>query len=334
MSHEIVLQTSGAPVTAEGPAIRRFVELQAQLLAHYGVRARSHFLQLERPAMRVHLLEAGDGEPLVILHGGDGEAVNWAPLLAPLQHHARALAVDRPGFGLSDAFDYRRVDLRSHAADFVASLLDALELESATLVGGSMGGFFALAAALAHPHRVRRLVLAGYAVGTSREIPLALRIIGGVPGMSRLFMRGRGTLEAQKSQYREMFHIDPETVPELYFATRIAGIGLPSERGTWATLLRRISGLRGLRPAMYLGDDLPRLRVPTLVLWGEKDMAPAAEGRALAARIPGARCEVLPGVGHFPFLEVPERTADLIAEFLHETRRTAAGGLSRRSVGA
>jgi len=315
MNPDIVL-SAGVPAAAERTATHRFKGLQTQLLAHYGVRARSRFVELEKPALRVHLLEAGEGEPLVIFHGGDGEAVNWAPLLAPLQKHARALAVDRPGFGLSDAFDYRRTDLRLHAADFTASLLDALELESATLVGGSMGGFFALAAALAHPDRVRRVVLVGYAVGTTREFPLALRVLCGVPGMSRLFMRGRGTMEAQRSQYREMFQVDPDTVPELYFETRIAGIGLPSERGTWATLLRRIGGLRGLRPEVYLGDELPRLEMPTLVLWGEKDMASAAAGRTAAARIPRARFEVLPGIGHFPFLEAPERTDELIREFL------------------
>lgn len=321
MAHEIALQsgTHAGTRTAEAAATRRFEDLQARLLALYGVRASSRFVDLARPRMQAHVLEAGEGEPLLIFHGGDGEAVTWAPLMAPLQARARVLAVDRPGFGLSDAFDYRRVDLRTHAADFAVSLLDALGLESATLVGGSMGGFFALAAALAHPDRVRRVVLVGYALGTTKEMPPALRILGGVPGMSRLFMRHRGTMKAQKSQYREMFHIDPATVPDLYFETRIAGIGLPSERGTWARLLRRVAGLRGLRPEVYLGDELPRLSVPTLVLWGERDMAPPEAGRAVAAQIPGARFEVLEGVGHFPFLEDPERSARLISRFLRET---------------
>lgn len=324
MANEIVLhagvQTGHASAAAEATATRRFEELQARLLDYYAVRAGSRFVELARPRMKAHVLDAGEGEPLLIFHGGDGEAVNWAPLMAPLQARARVLAVDRPGFGLSDAFDYRRVDLRAHAADFVASLLDALGLESATLVGGSMGGFFALAAALAHPERVRRLVLVGFALGTTKEMPLALRIICGVPGMSRLFMRNRGTMEAQKKQYREMFHVDPATVPDLYFQTRIAGLGLPSERGTWARLLRRIAGLRGIRPEVYLGDELPRLTMPTLVLWGERDMAPPEAGQAATARIPGARFEVLPGVGHFPFLEDPERCARLIAQFLRAAR--------------
>lgn len=98
------------------PAAARFAEVQRQLLDYYGVRAESRFVPLREPAMRAHVLEAGEGEPMVIRHGGDGQAVDWAPLMAPLQHHFHICAADRPGFGLSDSFDYRRTDLRDHAA--------------------------------------------------------------------------------------------------------------------------------------------------------------------------------------------------------------------------
>ena len=298
-------------------AIERFVELQTKSLALHHVNATSRFIDLTKPRMRAHVLEAGVGVPLVLLHGGDGEAVNWAPMMAPLQEHARMFAVDRPGFGLSDAFDYRGVNLRAHAADFVVSVLDALKLETATLVGSSMGGFFALAATLAHQHRVRGLVLVGYAVGAVRELPLALRIICGVPGLSKRFMKARPTMEAQKKQYREMFHVDLTKVPELYFETRIAGLQLPSEQGTWAELLPRVANLWGTRREVYLGDELSRIQVPSLMIMGERDMAPADAGRAVMARIPGGRFEFLPGVAHFPYFEAPERTAELIGAFLH-----------------
>jgi len=302
-------------------ATERFKELQAKALALHGVKAESRFVDLARPRMRAHVLEAGSGEPVVLLHGGDGEAVNWASMMAPLQAHARLFAVDRPGFGLSDAFDYRGIDLRSHAADFVESVLDALELRSATLVGSSMGGFFALAAALAHQARVRKLVLVGYAVGAVRSLPLSLRIICGIPGLSRRFMKGRPTMEAQRRQYREMFHVDLEKVPDLYFETRIAGIQLPSEQGTWAELLPRVASLWGIRREVFLGDELPQLQVPSLLIMGDHDMAPVDAGRAVMAKIPGGRFEYLPGVAHFPYFEAPQRTAELIAGFLRADSR-------------
>lgn len=155
-------------------AVEHFTELQSRFLAACGVKATSRFLDLTKPAMRAHVLEAGAGEPVALIHGGDGEGVNCAPTMAYLQAHAHILAVDRPGLGLSDAFDYRGVNLRNHAVDFVMSLLDALELNSATLVGSSMGGFFALAATLAHQKRVNKLVLVGHALGMVRTLPLPL----------------------------------------------------------------------------------------------------------------------------------------------------------------
>ncbi len=277
--------------------------------------------------MRSHLLEAGAGEPVLLLHGGDGEGVNWAPTMAYLQTHAHTFAVDRPGFGLSDAFDYREVNLRSHAVDFVMSLLDALNLNSATLVGSSMGGFFALAATLAHQERVNKLVLVGYGLGMVRTLPLPLRVICGVPGLSRRFMKGRPTMEAQRQQYRQMFHVDPDKIPTLHFETRIAGIQLPSAQGgstgipTWAVLLPGVANLRGLRDEVYLGEELSTIRVPALMMMGEHDMVSAEVARAAMAKIPGSRFELLPGVGHFPYLENPERTAELITAFLRGDSR-------------
>ncbi len=310
----VTVNKSGSGVEAT----RTFIEWQGRLLDYYGVQATSRFLELKNPSMRAHVLEAGEGEPALIFHGGDGEAVNWAPLMGPLQKRLHIYAVDRPGFGLSDAFDYRTGDLRSHAADFVESLLDTLGLDSATLIGGSMGGFFCLAAALAHPERVRNLVLVGYAAGATMEVSEGLRMICGTPGLAEEFMKGRDNMEAQKSQYREMFHVDPETVPDIYFETRIAGLRLPSEQGTWATILTRIADLNGLKPEVYLGDELPNIEAPTLVLWGEHDMAPAEVGQEITNHIPQGRFHYLPGVGHFPYLEVPDIAAQLIGDFLKE----------------
>jgi len=297
-----------------------FVELQEQLLCHYGVKATSRYVNLKRPTMKAHLLESGRGEPVVILHGGDGEAVDWAPLLATLHEDVHTYAVDRPGFGLTDRFDYRRVDLRAHAADFVSSILDALEIDAATLVGGSMGGFFALATALARPSRVRRLILVGMPAGLARSAPLPFRIICGVPGAARLFMKTFASTEGLRKQYRAMFHTDPASVPELYLRTRLAGMTLPGAQDTWAMLLHRLVGLRGPRPEVFLGDELPMLQPPTLLIWGEHDMAPPAVGQAASARIPRAEFICLRGVGHFPFLEVPDDCARLILSFIDQAR--------------
>ncbi|MBE7556017.1 MAG: alpha/beta fold hydrolase [Anaerolineales bacterium] len=263
MSKQVLLTTQFRAAEAD-TAQQRFIELQQKLLDHYGVQAKSRYVHLQEPRLRAHILEAGQGEPVVIFHGGDGEAVNWVPLMAPLQGRLHLFATDRPGFGLTDPFDYRRVDLRSHAANFVRSLLDALELESATLMGGSMGGFFALAAALAHPHRVKKLILVGMPAGISKSGSLPLRIICGVPGLAKLFMAGRPSMKNQRQQYEKMFHVDLTKVPDLYLETRrIAGVSLPGAQETWAVLLPRLVNLNGFRPEVNLANELPHLEQPT-----------------------------------------------------------------------
>jgi pimeloyl-ACP methyl ester carboxylesterase len=313
------------PEAPLSPQHAAFVEAQDRLLSYYGVDARSLYLRLDRPAMRAHVLQAGRGEPLLVLHGGDGQAVDWAPLLAHLESDFRVHAVDRPGYGLSDPFDYRQVDLRRHAADFVTSVLDALGLERATILGGSMGGFFALATALAHPERVHALVLVGMPVGLTRQIGFPLRVLCGVPGLANLFVNrlGRPSADARKKQYRRMFHVDPTTVPDVYFDMQVAGMRIPGALPSWAVLLRRIAGLGGMRQEITLTAELPRLGVPTLVIWGEHDMAPVEAGRAAAKLIPHGQFTFLPGVGHFPFLEAPEQSARLIRELLATSTREA-----------
>lgn len=272
-------------------ARKAFAERQRELLRFYDVPARSRYVGIESPPMRVHLLEAGAGEPLVLIHGGDGEAALWAPLMAELAGDFHLHALDRPGCGLSDPFDYRRTDLRRHAGDYVTSVLDALGLESATLVACSMGGYFALVAALDHPARVRRLALVGMPVGMSNSAPLPLRVIGGVPGLSRRFMRTRGTVKAQRAQYRQMFGMDPDAIPEPYLASRVAGVSIPATQDPGPCCCAGSPGCaasgRACTSARSWAGSRPRR-------WSSGASATWRRSRRAGARPPGSRARGSP----------------------------------------
>ena len=138
-----------------------FTERQQALLDHYGTRAESTFVELRDPALRAHVLHAGRGEPVVMVHGGNSVAVGMQPLFGQLAERFSVYAADRPGCGLTDSYVYRRTDMRRHGVAFIGSLLDQLGLETVALVGNSMGGFWCMAFALAHPERVSRLILLG-----------------------------------------------------------------------------------------------------------------------------------------------------------------------------
>src|SRR5687768_11045411 len=81
------------------------------------------------------VIEAGQGQPLLLLHGGLGEAFQWAPLMPALAESYRVLAVDRPGHGLADPFDYRGTHMLDIASRFANEILDALSIPSAGVLG-------------------------------------------------------------------------------------------------------------------------------------------------------------------------------------------------------
>lgn len=144
------------PVIAS-PEIDAFKKAQQKLLLKYGIRAKSKYINLSEPQLKAHVLEAGKGSPLVMLHGGGTTAANFAPLMGALQKEYRLCAPDRPGCGLTDRFNYRGVPFREHAVDFVSSVFDSLHLSKAPIVANSMGGYWALAFALAKPEKVSRV---------------------------------------------------------------------------------------------------------------------------------------------------------------------------------
>jgi pimeloyl-ACP methyl ester carboxylesterase len=146
---------------ADPLAEERFRELQALAMAHYGLPGVSKHLPLADSSLTVHAIDAGQGDPVLFLHGGNSVAAGWIPLLALLSDRYRTLAPDRPGCGLTTKLDYSGVPFRAHAVEFVRDVMDALGLEVASLVGNSMGGYFALVFALAEPERVSKLVLVG-----------------------------------------------------------------------------------------------------------------------------------------------------------------------------
>lgn len=134
---------------APSPEVDNYKKAQALSLARFKVSAQSRFVNIPMLSLTAHVLEAGRGNPVVLVHGGGASAVQFAPMLAALQNDFHTFAPDRPGCGLTDKIDYRGVPFRQHAVDFITGLLDALKLPRAALVGNSMGGYWSLVFALA-----------------------------------------------------------------------------------------------------------------------------------------------------------------------------------------
>ena len=95
-------------------ARERFVDAERRLFASYGLECESDLLRLADPAVSIGVREFGGGEPVLFIHGSGMSGATWAPVIAHM-HGCRSIAVDLPGFGLSDSYSYAGRSLRRHA---------------------------------------------------------------------------------------------------------------------------------------------------------------------------------------------------------------------------
>ena len=243
---------------------------------------------MSRPAQQIfqsgsHRLvyrRSGRGEPLVLLHGLSGSAAWWRFNLPALEAVRTVYVVELVGYGA--ARRQRALGMQA-AAELLAEWLDALDLSGCDLIGHSMGGQIALHLAVLRPERIRRLVLA-CASGLLRKKwwEVALRL---PPAMLRGDLRFVPTILAD---------------------------------GVRAGLPNLIRSSRDLL-SEDISELLPQVQLPTLAVWGERDvLVPPALGRMLAQGIRGARFVSLPHAGHVVMVDAPAAFNREVLAFLQD----------------
>jgi pimeloyl-ACP methyl ester carboxylesterase len=301
----------------------RLQAAEAEAFAHYGVEATTEPLTLAAPQLTTRVVRIGSGPPTVLFHGSTLTSTVWAPLLPHLPGRSLYL-IDLPGCGLADPFDYTGVDLASHQTAFVGSVLDALGLGRAALVGASMGGWFALRFAIERPERVVAAALVTAPAialpGSLVPVPMALtstwlgrRLAAHTPPPSaRMTRRMLKTIGGDGSV---------DGVPDVLFDALGAAMALATPSGVTLDLYR----WRTPHPDLHITDaELAACRPPVLLVWGEDDKVQSPEaGERAAQLLPQGRLEVLPG-GHGLWLEHPERCGRLLTDFLHEAEQQPA----------
>ena len=308
-----------------GTAEDQFEAAQTRLLQDTGTHAHSRFLTINEPAagvQRVHILEAGrdDAPPALLLHGGNSVAVGLEPLLGLLQNDLHIFAPDRPGCGLTDKLDYHGVAFREHANAFIGSVLDGLGLKRVSLAGNSVSGYWALVFALAHPERVDRLVMLGEPAGSARHPSFRHRILA-TPGLNRLLYAT--VLKPRRARTRKGLGAvvaHPERISEAFLDMAYAAAVLPGAQLAWTSMVEVINPPRWTPRLTYaLRPELSRIQCPTLFIWGDHDGCPPAWGKEMCQIMSQAYLEVIPDAGHLPWLDAPQRVADLMRRFLSAT---------------
>ncbi len=271
----------------------------------------------------LYYVHAGDGPPLVFLHGVLGSHQVWAHLAEEMSATNYVLAPDLFGHGMS-AKPMADYSLGGHAG-VVRDLLDVLGIHDVTLIGHSLGGGIAMEFTYLFPERVRGLVLVASG-GLGREVNLLLRaptLPGAelvLPLMASGFARRQGNmLGSVLSALGVRGSVD---VAEAWHGFQQL-VDSDSRRAFLATI-RAVVGPDGQR--VSAAELLPRLKVPTLLVWGDRDrMIPLAHAQAAVEHLPDARLVVFEGAGHYPHLDQPERFAELMREFVAETSGRAVG---------
>ncbi len=223
---------------------------------------------------------AGRGDPVVLVHGLSGSTRWWARNVPSLAEHYRVYLVNLPGFGAL-RFSGPRFVL-AEATSWLLAWMEAVGLESAHLVGHSMGGYLCLKVAARRPEAVRRLVLVDPA---------------GMPS-HRTMLGHLGPLLLSARYARPTFL--PVLVRDALYAGPF-------------TLLRAARDLL----AEDVRGDLRRVGAPTLLVWGERDpLIPPSVGDVMRAEIPASRLLVIEGAGHNPMFDRPKDFNGALLAFL------------------
>jgi len=229
----------------------------------------------------------------------------------------RVIALDLPGFGRSPMPPGGEVSITGYA-DLIDALLEQLGVESAAVVGNSMGGFISAELAIRHPQRVERLVLISPAGLSTHQDPRILRYLPWVRRMERLaaayggWVASHSDAVARRPVLRNAFFgmivPHPRQLPAALVSEQLRGAGKP--------------GLVAATQAISDYDLRPRLEqiaCPTLVVWGDRDRVISRRDlEVFAELIPGARKVMYEDTGHMSQLERPAEFNALLAEFLAE----------------
>lgn len=247
------------------------------------------FIEIE--GLRIYYEVAGGGKPVVLLHGWGGRVESFRPVFNFLRPRFKVYALDLPGFGRSDEppVPWSVGDYTTVVADFFAEL----GIEKADVVAHSFGGRVALVLAAVFPDRVDRLVLinsAGIKPKRTLSYHLRVAVAKAVRSLSVFGRGGRRVKEALSALMGSKEYRQTEGVMR-------------------ATFVRVVN--EDLRPL------LPRIKAPTLLIWGEQDAdTPLSDGQIMEQEIADAGLVVLKNAGHFSYLDAFPQFCRVVSVFL------------------
>jgi pimeloyl-ACP methyl ester carboxylesterase len=278
--------------------------------------------------VRLYYEETGSGAPVVFVHEFAGDCRSWEPQVRCLSRRYRCITFNARGYPPSDVPEDLGRYSQARAVDDILSVLDALGIDRAHIVGLSMGGLATLHFGLAYPDRARSLLVAGAGYGAekaeqekfrSEAAVIAARLeTDGMAAFAEVYAHGPARVQFDAK--------DPRGFAE--FKARLAE---HSAKGSANTQL----GVQRERPSVFdLGDGLARLAVPMLVVTGDEDWPCLAPSVFIKRTCLSAALLVLPNTGHAVNLEEPAAFNAALADFLAQVDAGRWPLRDARAVGA
>jgi len=250
--------------------------------------------------LRINYKIAGEGEPLLILHGWDGSSNSWREVQKILaKEKIKVIVPDLPGFGKSisppsawTVSDYSR---------FVLNFINKIGEEKVNLLGHSFGGRVAIKFAVSYPEKLKKLILCASA-GVKHPLTLSQLIILKVSIVGNFFF--------SKRPFKRL-----KDIAQNFFYTLLRHKDYAKAKGVMKETLKKVLE-EDLKP------ELCQIKANTLLIWGEKDKAvPLEDAHLMKETIPQSVLEIIPGASHTPNLEFPEKLAEIVRNFLANYER-------------
>jgi pimeloyl-ACP methyl ester carboxylesterase len=272
--------------------------------------------RLEIDGREVNYCELGEGPVILFVHGLGASWQSWLEQMPEFAASRRVVAMDLPGFGYSES-PSEDISIEYYAR-WTAQFMDVLGIESAAVVGNSMGGFVSAELAIKFPERVQRLVFVSAAIfwqNRRRAQPLVQLARMSDAVVARALVRATDDIATRRrlryaalasAGFRYPQYVSDELAHEMVRSARRTDGFLPA--------LEALAGYD-------LEEELPKISCPTLIVWGANDqLVSVKDAERLEDLIPDSRREVFERTGHVAMLERPERFNRLLREFLAEER--------------
>ena len=304
--------------------LNRYRSSENALFRAYGLDPQEEVITIKKLDSRVRVQTIGSGPPLLFVHGAPNSGSTWVQLL-PFFPSYKCILLDRPGCGLSEPISYKNISGIDDVTEIIVSVIDGIldhfNIESASFVPSSFGGYLVLMYTLQRPKRVNKLIFEGCpAMVEGSHLPPFLKIIL-APVLKQIIPKLPTTKSFFRVILRKLGHgysVDHKLIPDVFVDWYVSLFNNTNTQANDMSFAGKGFRAGKMKREFILHDAaIEKVSQPTLWLWGMDDPFGGIEiGKRLNLIMKNSSIFILDNSGHLPWIDKPEIQAVKINEFL------------------